>query len=234
MSKGGLMRRSTLAFTLLLSSWAATADAASVTFTKLTGLTGGSPANTAVFKADLSSLGLAELLSITITDGSFGLGGAVGQFSGFDLDAVRISTVDCADAACAAGAASAGAIDFAGALFTPGAQRPTVDPKLFGTGPAGNTLNNAVATLGAFDANSTTDASAFGFLSMGDGGQLRLNLAAAVSTTGLYLYIGEVGDNGEVAAGSVEVSDQPVPEPVTLTLFGAALIAAGARRRLRR
>jgi hypothetical protein len=42
-----------------------------------------------------------------------------------------------------------------------------------------------------------------------------------------------VGDNGEVAAGSVEVSDQPVPEPVTLTLFGAALLAAGARRRRR-
>ena len=115
------MRRSTLAFTLLLSSWAATVDAASVTFTKLTGLTGGSPANTAVFKADLSSLGLAELLSITITDGSFGLGGAVGQFSGFDLDAVQISTVNCADAACAAGAASAGAIGSEAAAGSGGA-----------------------------------------------------------------------------------------------------------------
>jgi len=227
------MRRSTVALALVLSTWASTAHAASVTFTKLTGVTGGSPAGTAVFRADLSTLGLADIFSITITDNSFGLGGAVGQFSGFDLDAIRLSTTNCADAACAAAAPSAGAINFASALFPPGAQRPTVDAKLFGTGPAGNTVNGAVATLGTFDANSTTDATAAGFLSMGDGGQLRLNLAGALSTTGLYLYIGEVGDNGEVAAGSVEVSDQPVPEPVTLCLLGVALLSVASRRRAR-
>ena len=55
-------------------------------FFKLTGLAGGSPEGTAVYKADLSGVGLADLASISIFDNSGGLGGAAGQFSGFDLD----------------------------------------------------------------------------------------------------------------------------------------------------
>jgi hypothetical protein len=70
--------------------FAASAWAVPVSFTQLTGLTGGSPAETAVFKADLSSLGLGTILSITIRDNSGGLGGATGQFSGFDLDALKL------------------------------------------------------------------------------------------------------------------------------------------------
>ena len=110
-----------------------------------------------------------------------------------------------------AGAAGLSVFDFSsgGTVFIPGTQRPPVDPELFGT--SGGLLNNGVSTLGVFDANATTDSSAFGFTSMGDNGELTFNLTSSVSTSGMFLYIGEVGDNGEVAAGSIRVSDVPKP-----------------------
>ena len=209
-----------------------------VTFTKLTGLTGGAPAGTAVYQGDLSGLGLATVASLTITDNSFGIGGATGQFSGFDLDAIKLSTTDCADATCAQALAGLSVFDFAGAgtIFTPGAQRAPADPKLFGTGPAGNTVDDSVATLGDFDANSTTAIpGADGFLSMGDGGILSFNLTSSVSPSGLFLYIGEVGDNGEVAAGNIQVRDTPVvPEPATLGLIALAMFALWGVQRAKR
>jgi hypothetical protein len=113
------------------------AQAAAVTFTKLTGLTGGAPALTAVFKAGLGSVGLSNILSVSITDNSFGLGGAGGQFSGFDLDAIKLSPTDCADAACATGLVRLSVFDFfSGIVFAPGAQRVPFDPRLFGTNAA--------------------------------------------------------------------------------------------------
>jgi hypothetical protein len=235
------MKRIPLAFALIgLIVFASPATAAPVTFTHLTGFTGGSPAQTAVYMADLSSVGLGSILSISIVDNSSGLGGAAGQFSGFDLDAIKLSTTACADAACVAALSGLGVFDFgpAGTVFVPGVQRVPVDPKLFGTGPGGATVDNGVATLGAFDANSTTAIpGAFGFISMGDNGRLSFNLTAPVSTSGLYLYIGEVGDNGEVAAGRITVSDtpvDPVPEPASMLLFGTGLAGLAARRRRRK
>jgi len=230
-----------LSCVLSLCGLSSIAQAVPVTFTDLsgTGLIGGSPAGTAVYKADLSSVGLGSIFSITIQDNSFGLGGASGQFSGFDLDAIKLSSTNCATALCVGGLAGLAVFDFTGGtVFTPGTQRIPTDPKLFGTGLTGTTVNNTVATLGVFDANSTTSIpGAFGFISMGDGGILSFNLTAGVSTSGLFLYIGEVGDNGEVAAGSITVSDSPVgvPEPGTLLLFGSGLIGlAFAYRRNRK
>lgn len=212
------------------------AFAVPVTFTKLTGLTGGALEGTAVYRADLSAIGLATIQSIGIFDNSGGLGGAPGQFTGFDLDAITLSSTSCADAACAAGLAGIPAFDVgAGTIFSPGTQRPTADPKLFGTDLAGTHVNDAVATLAAFDGENTTAIpGAFGFVSLGDDGSLTFNLTSAVSTAGLFLYIGEVGDNGEVAAGQVIVSENRVPEPGTLGLLSLAVLAALSNPRLAR
>ncbi len=221
------MKIKTIGLLAIIGLSTASAASVSLTFTELTGVTGGSPAGTAVFRASLAGLGLASIQSITITDNSFGIGGSTGEFSGFDLDGIKLSNTSVATAAAAQGLVGLAGLNFgAGTLFTPGAQRAPVDAKLFGTGAAGNTVNNGVATLSAFDANSTTDATAAGFISMGDGGQLVFNLAAPISTTSLYLYLGEVGDNGELIAGSITISDVPVSTPdggTTVAMLGCAL-----------
>ena len=84
-----------------------------------------------------------------------------------------------------------------------------------------------VATLASFDGNSTTSTTfppvADGFVSLGDTGKVGFNLTSPVSpNNSLFLYIGEVGDNGEVAAGQIIVSDQPMNVPEPLTILGSA------------
>jgi hypothetical protein len=116
----------------VIAASATLAQAAPLTLTKLSGVTGGTLAATAVFRADLASAGLGNFQSITIRDNSGGLGGAAGQFSGFDLDAILISDQLCSTAACAKGLTGLSVFDFlGGTLFTPGSQRAPTDPKLY-------------------------------------------------------------------------------------------------------
>lgn len=217
---------------LIVALGCGAASAATVSFTKLTGLTGdpGSPF-TAVFKADLSSAGLGTIASFAITDSGVVGGSSPGQFSGFDLDGVIISTTNCATAACVAGLAPSAAIDLVTTFLTPGTQIAPANPKLFGTNGAGTAVDAAVATLGAFDAFASTTTPA-GFISLGVNGSIIFNLLAPLNIVGpIYLYIGEVGDNGELAAGGITLSQTTVPLPAALPLFLAGLAGLGAARR---
>lgn len=206
---------------------AAFAASVQVTFTQLPGT---AAVATGVYSADLSGLGLSSIQSITIQDNSAGLGGSPGQFSGFDLDAIILSNTNYTSATAAGTASGLPVFDYspAGTFFTPGAQRPPTDPKLFGTDASGTNVNNSVATLGLFDGNSDTLAP-FGWISLGDNGAITFNLTSAVSTTNLWLYIGEVGNNGEVAAGHISVSDQPsVPAPLPSSFWGGLMLLTAA------
>lgn len=79
-----------------------------------------------------------------------------------------------------------------------------------------------------FDGSSNT-ATPFGWISLGDNGIITFNLTSAVSVTNLWLYIGEVGNNGEVAAGHITVSDVPsAPAPLPAPLWGGLMLFAAA------
>ncbi|MEJ6480220.1 choice-of-anchor L domain-containing protein [Nostoc punctiforme UO1] len=181
-----------------------------IQLTKLSGVTGGSPAETAVYVADLSNLGF-DLSSLTIGDGGV-LAGSNGRFTGFDLDAIKLSHTLVNSAADAASLVGLDVFDFspAGTTFIPGEQRPPTDPtnpNLFGT--TNGYINNAIAKLTSFDANSTIGPTATGFVSLGDSGKVGFDLKSSIASgQPLYLYLGEVGDNGEVAAGDISVSNR--------------------------
>ncbi|MEM8494449.1 MAG: hypothetical protein AAF916_03695 [Planctomycetota bacterium] len=172
--------------------------------TRLTGLAGPSGSGTAIFRADLSTLAADQVFSIRLFDSGSGLGGSSGQYSGFDLDAIRISTTFATTAGQASLAPGLDVFDFspAGTTLTPGTQRPPADPKLNGTDPTGLNVDPALATLGDFDGIFFGT----GSVTLGDAGSIAFDLTSPVPTAGTYIYLGELsGDPGEEIAGVLEV-----------------------------
>lgn len=182
---------------------------------------------TYVTRYDLASSGLAGITQIIITDLANG-GGAPGALSGFDLDGLIVSN-DLIGSAFDVASLTALDIsaDVMAAAFTEGSQQAPVDPLLFGTS-AVDTIDHAVATLTSLDADGLGPFSG-GFLSMGEGGELIITLAAPIDPTAhQYLYLGgDIGGNGDAASIAV------VPEPGSIALAAAAGVALLLVRRRR-
>jgi hypothetical protein len=190
---------------------------------KLTGLTGTAPdAGTAVYRANLSSIPAPTITSLTFRDDSFRLGGAPGMFTGFDLDAVKISTVLVTDAAQVDALPGINVFDFtaSGTTLVAGAQRAPIDPALFGT--SNGLVDNTIATLGQFDGRSST-LNPSGFVSLGDGGTITFTFASPLAIAPpLYFYFGEVGDNGEVAASTLTATTPGVAQGTGIRVRNSA------------
>jgi Ca2+-binding RTX toxin-like protein len=192
-------------------------------FTKLPGNSGATN-QTGVYVADLSNLGF-DIRSLTIADSGSGQGGGMGYYSGFDLDGIKLSNTLIASASEVNALPGLNAFDFSptGTILTPGTQRPGgyASPDLYGT--LNGFVDNGFATLESFDSDPA-DVTGKGDFSLGDAGKVGFNLTGAMSTSAapLYLYIGESGDNGEVAAGSITASNRPISGLSDLsTDFGA-------------
>ncbi len=179
----------------------------------------GRVGNNDIFRADLSNLGF-DLKSIQLGDASSGYGGGGGVASGFDIGAVALShtkliSVDdttVLDSAAVLPRLDVFGFDAANAVFTPGSQRPS--DANFGNAPD---LLGAVNGLPLYGVDRL-DRFDNGFLSLGDGGSLGLNLTQTVSTAGpLYLYVAETGASGEALTSGFTASADRLGAPADLS-----------------
>ncbi|AFY48168.1 Ca2+-binding protein, RTX toxin [Nostoc sp. PCC 7524] len=182
-------------------------------FTRLPGVAGDTSNNqpgSAVFVANLSNLGF-DLRSLTIGD-SGSPGGSPGIFSGFDLDAIKLSRTLVTSAAQVQALPGLNVFDFSplGTTFIPGDQSPTNNPNFIGdlVGTINGYIHNGSATLGSFDGTGSVS-NPKGFASLGVNGKVGFDLTSAVSPgQPLYLYVAEAGNNGENLDGNISVSNR--------------------------
>lgn len=169
-----------------------------------------------IYRFDLSQLAEQNVTSITIFDDRI-ISGGDGTASGFDLDFIAISEINTSIPSMVNDILVNGDVlnvfDFSnGVIFTPGFKQPAVTPQwvgdnLFGTSN-GNEYDASQATLGIFDGDETVrfagtrDTS----LSLGEGGAVTLTLTSALSSSGKFLYVGDVGGGNDSAFVAFNVS----------------------------
>ncbi len=175
-----------------------------LTFTKI-GSTGGVD----YYRASLTDIGV-DLRSITLKDSNTELSGAGGVASGFDLDAIVISdnmltSVSSADDLNFMFKYNVFDYSSAGVTITPGYQ--SVPNNGFDYGPdlqgsINGLINGDFASLDRFDS---------GYLSLGRGGSVGFDLTSSLPATGpLYVYVAEVGANGENLVGTINASPDTI------------------------
>jgi Ca2+-binding RTX toxin-like protein len=190
-----------------------------------------------VYVADLTGLGI-DLKSLTLRDSNSHQGGGDGRISGFDLNAIIVSTTElkAGDSLDALNDPSLmprlDVFDFsaAGTFLKPGTQRsPSSGADLYGTiqfGPDDAILDNGFANLSRFD-NPIGTFGPRGFVTLGDGGEIGFNLTPeqGLSTDGpLYLYVAEAfAGTGEQLTGQISVSSNLIqPDGDLSSDLGAA------------
>ena len=188
----------------------------------------GRVGNNDIYRADLSDLGY-DLNSITLGDHSAGGGGGGGVASGFDISAVALShtRLDVVGVGTLLNDSltlpqiDAFSFDAANAHFTPGTQRGP--DAIFKNGPD---LIGSINGLPIYQ-SATLDTFDDGFLTLGDGGSLGLNLNQTVKTKGpLYLYVAENGGSGETLTTGFKASSSRLDTPADLsTDLGAPGVA---------
>lgn len=169
---------------------------------------------TDIFRAEITDLA-STINSITLRDSGSRVGGGVGAVSGFDIDNIMLSRTRLESVSASTNINNnsvlpkVGMFDFSadGLFFKPGTQRDPAVANLLGSSGA---MVLDAGHLGIRDASSGF-ASGGGILSLGDGGELGINLLEAVSAREpLYLYVGEWGGTGETLEGLVSVSDMRI------------------------
>lgn len=185
----------------------------------------GDTGDAGISRINLAESGLSSIQSITLEDDNV-ISGGTGAASGFDLDLIKVSTTLVNSAAQVAALPSLNVFTFSDAnvTFQPGFLQPYQfgDPaswnqnRLFGT--IGSNINFSTATLGVLDGANNTGV---GGLSIGEGGRITFTLNSAISPTGLYLYIADVGGGNDNFRLRVSSEAKPTFQP-GLSLTGTA------------
>lgn len=183
-------------------------------FTQLEGTT-GSPHElaTAVFRAELPLATTSEPYTITLRDVAEQVGGSPGIFSGADIDCVKLSEQLITSAEEFNDASGLDLFDFSpqGTLFTPGIARRQVNPITQLAGADDGVLDNTEATLDVADGDSDFFNLQGGYISLGEGGQLRFTLTKPMPQKKLFLYVGELGGTEQF---EIFVSHEPTQRRV--------------------
>ncbi|PZU08497.1 S-layer family protein [Sphingomonas sp.] len=179
-----------------------------------------------IYRADLSNLGF-DIKSLVLGDSASGFGGSGGKASGFDIDALVLSTQKVDSFATRADFNNTSVLSHLDAFgfntaetrYDPGTQRAGG-----GNFPNASDLLGAVnkmpdfgeATLGVADADGYAGT---GDLTLGDAGSIGFDLRDGVPSDGpLYLYVVESGDvAGEKLTGGLTASNTRLDAPTDLS-----------------